>query len=113
MFNKLTHNPGFEIPVNHGEVEYYQGWIDGMVYCNLALEFALKTVIVHYSSRKFSAKVCKQALVDFEGVIDICREKGCVQAVITNPEPDDKWVRFIKLFGFGEPAQVIISSRRI
>ena len=51
--------------------------------------------------------------VDFPRIKMVCRENGIRQLVVRMMAPDEKWVRFIKMFGFSEPVYYMASYLEI
>jgi len=93
---------------------YFQVEKDNRIFCWIAVHDEGPVAGVHVEVESWTNVVRKQLESDWESLKDILRSKGITALYATNSEHENKqWIRFINLFGFGDPIVISISYQEI
>ena len=85
---------------------WFKGCNDNGTYAYCALAVVGKLATIHLKVTSFSASILKALKADFHVIVTMCRGHGATEILIINPEPDEKWFKFIRNFGFDKPMGV-------
>ena len=81
-------------------------------YCGV--EIIVPWASIHTEITRWSHKVARSLIEDWKEIKEICRFGGATQAIASNDDmQDDRWFKFIRLFGFPEPQPVLISKQEL
>ena len=74
---------------------------DKGVYAYMAFDFNVTDIaVLHIEMNRFSHKVLRQMLKDWEDIKDLLKRYYIRQMVVTVVEADEKWAKFVSIFGF-------------
>lgn len=83
-------------------------------YCFIAIEIAGQIASTHIHIFRWSHGIKKSLAQDWEEIKNICKSNGVQQIIASNQDiDDDRWPKFIKMFGFGVPQLVYMSKQEI
>jgi len=69
---------------------------------------------IHTEITRWNHKVVRSLINDWKEIKSICRREGATQAIASNNDlQDDRWPKFIGLFGFPEPHIILISKQEL
>lgn len=113
MITKLDYHPKIMQHLSEDHRFFLLSNHDGD-YCYLALKFKDHEGMIHLEMLRWSAGVKKSILKDWEGILEYCRNMECKQLVAINKDyQDEKWPKFIAMFGFNDVKTISISGREI
>ena len=119
MFYKLTKKPLGYFPKPSDNVTWYDLFNEDGTYAYGVVEvLAPAAVSIHINMIRWSASVRKSLTEDWKEFKVLCRSyniKTIVAPILAsgNGPKDNKWRKFIKLFGFPEPKLILSAQQEI
>ena len=99
------------------EMYYIRGFDGDGVYAWLAIDLRMAGLaIIHLEVVRFSHRVLKNLISDWQGIKDILRGSQVEQVVTTRvgtPSDHSTWIKFIKWFGFKDITQQVTSVQNL
>ena len=100
-----------------GEFYWIEAYDKDGAYAYVAIDFRVeKTAIIHLEVLKFSHRILKSLVADWEGIKHICKQndvKTVAAARTGTIEEHRTWVKFIRWFGFIDVKQIVNAIQEI
>ena len=98
--------------LEHGH-EFYELTYKGSVYAYVGIDYIEDVASFHINVLSWSHNIAKQLKQDWGGLKLKCKMNGVKRLVASHQENDEKWKKFIKMFGFSDPKYILVSEQEL
>lgn len=116
MLNKLSFRPGvFDYLPDCQDNLYFEVTAEDLHCAFVAVQVVLDTGHIHIQVPKWTKIAGKMIVQDFQKLKEILIRMGVKTLVASNEniEDEERWTKFIELFGFPAPDKILVSTREI
>ena len=113
MVIKLLEKPEGHLEDIQDKCIFFEFIYNDEPYAYFAFQLFGESTIIHNDVTRWNHNIAKAAKADFEYLQGFLKTIGVKKIIALYPEFNKKWTKFIKMFGFPEPKQLMSSIKEI